>query len=397
MTEAEHGRLAAHDWSRGVEGYSPERFFARIRRSRGMQTWRLRPHPGGACRFLGADSLCRVHAALGLAAKPFAGRLYPFTFVVTPVGAFVGVRFDCPAVVRGEGPTLEAQRGEIKRLLGEYGRTYGPPREAERVRFLGRYELEWGDVLRLEGQLVAFLRMADLDVPRRLVACLRLVRGFAAAAVRKREGEAVGVDPGEIVAALRGGVGARGVSATERVLVRLLAATFVGATLPSYRELPLLSRMSMRLKNLWRRAKIALGCGRVSLPGIDGPVAVARIGRVDCTRLDEASVAMLERYFVAKVASQGFFGGACFGRSFAEGMEFLALAYVAIVWLAAAHAVSAGRGSLATDDVEYGIRQVDYGYNYLGEFGGGAQRLRGILLWHWGTAEKALAALSRSE
>ena len=108
MTEPEHARLVAHDWSRGIEGYSPERVFARVRRARGRQTWRLRPHPGGSCRFLGADNLCQVHSALGFAAKPFAGRLYPFTFVITPVGAFIGVRFACPAVVRGEGPPLAA-------------------------------------------------------------------------------------------------------------------------------------------------------------------------------------------------------------------------------------------------------------------------------------------------
>ena len=391
LTEAEHERLAARDWSAEVPGYSPDGFFARIRRARGRQVWRLRPHPGGACRLLTGQNLCRVHAALGLAAKPFAGRLFPYSFVVTPVGAFVGCRFNCPAVARGKGPTLEEQRREIEQLFGEYVRTYDPPREGDRVRFLGRFELGWHDVVRLEDQLIAFLLLGDLAVPRRLLACWRLVRQFAAAAAGGKGGERVGGDPEAILAEVREGAEEPPrLSATERLLLRLLAASFLGATLPGYRELPLLGRIRTRLGNLWRRLKIALGRGRVRLPGVEAAVAVAEVERVEGTGLDAESTAMLERYFVAKVASQGFFGRACFGRSFAEGLDFLATAYGAVLWLAAAHAAAAGRQRVEADDVEYGIRQADYGYNYLGELGGVTQRLRGIFFWHRGTAGKVL-------
>ncbi|MFW6161824.1 MAG: YkgJ family cysteine cluster protein, partial [Planctomycetota bacterium] len=86
LTEAEHERLAAHDWSAEQPDYAPDRYFARLRGARGKQAWRLRPLPSGACRFLTDEGLCRVHAALGYQAKPFAGRLFPFTFTVTPVG-----------------------------------------------------------------------------------------------------------------------------------------------------------------------------------------------------------------------------------------------------------------------------------------------------------------------
>ena len=395
LTEAEHERLVAHDWTAEVPGYSAEGFFARIRRARGRQVWRLRPHPGGACRFLTEEGLCRVHAALGPGAKPFAGRLFPFTFTVTPIGVFVGCRFNCPAVARGKGPTLEEQRTDIKRLFEEYARAYNPPCEPEPVRFFGRLSVGWRDAVSIEDQLLAFLLLSDLDLPRRLLACWRLVRQFAGQAAGGRGGKRAEADPDAILAELRRGVTSRGPSGMERVLLRLLVASFLGATLPGCRELPAASRMGTRAANLRRRLTMALGRGRVQLPGLPEPVPIREAAAVALDEPDAASVAMLERYFAAKVTSQAFFGRAFFRRSFAEGFEFLVLSYPAILWLAGASAASGGKRHLGADDVEYGIRQADYAYNYLGEFGGRSARMRAKLFWHWGTAEKALAALTR--
>ena len=390
LTEAEHERLAAREWPSELPDYTPERFFARIPRPRGKQVWRLRPLPTGACRLLTDDGLCRVHAALGLEAKPFAGRLFPFTFTVTPIGVFVGVRFNCPAVVRGKGPELEHQRRDIERLFDEYARVYHPPCEPERVRFSGPFELGWRDIVRLEDQLVAFLLTRDLTLPHRLLACRRLVRRFVAEATGSDERERVGVEPDEVLADVsKGRPESPKLSSMEGALLRLLAATFLGATLPSFRELSLFGRAGVRLGNVGRRLRFALGRGRVGLPGVEAAVAVREVTGVEAT-LDATATAMLERYLVAKVASQGFFGGAFFGRSFVQGMDFLASAYGVIVWLAQAHALAAGRRRTDDGDVEYAIRQVDYGFSYVPALGSGLDRMRAFLFRHWGTQEKLL-------
>ena len=399
LTEAEHERLLAHDWAGALPGFAPDRSFARIRGARGKQVWRLRPGPTGACRFLTEGNLCLVHAMLGPAAKPFAGRLFPFTFAVTPVGVFVGCRFSCPAVVRGEGQDLESQRRDIERLFDEYARVYDPPRERERVRFIGRYEIGWRDAVRLEDQLIAFLLMRNLEIPRRLLACRRVVRRFASGAVSSRaEDSRVGVEPDEILAEMRAATKkAEGLSGTERVMMRLLAATFVGAALPSFRQWPLARRLGKRLSNLHQRFLMALGRGRVLLPGLAEAVPIREVGAVGAAALDARSSAMLERYLVAKIAGQAFFGRSFFRRSFVEGVDFLASAYGAIVWLAGGCALAAGRRDLQPDDIEYGIRQVDEGFNYLPSLGGTLERMRGILFWHWATPEKLLAALSHGD
>ena len=274
LTEVEYDRLVAQDWTAAVPGYAPDGFFARIRRPRGKQVWRLRPHRGGACRFLTDEGLCQVHATLGLAAKPFAGRLFPFTFLPTPVGVFVSVRFNCPAVVRGIGPPLEEQRGDIQRLLGEYRRVYAPPSGPKRVRFFGRYELAWPDILRIESQLAAFLQTRDLDVPRRLLACRRLVRGFVGGAVRSEGDAEVGVSPDVVLACLRERrFESRRPSRIERAMMRLLVATFLGAALPSFRELSLPRRVAARLAGVARRLRLSVGRGRVRLPEVGVSVA----------------------------------------------------------------------------------------------------------------------------
>ncbi len=280
LTDAERERLLGA----GEAGATPS-LFAR-RRTRGRQAWQLRPLPDGACPFLTEDNLCRIHAALGPEAKPFAGRLFPFTFVVTPVGTFVGCRFNCPAVIRGEGEDIEAHRAHIKRLFGEYARTYTPPCEPNQVRFFGHFKLVWRDVLRFEDQLVAFLLMSELDVARRLLACWGLVRQFVGQAVRRGRGERMGADPNAVLEWAIGAAERRRPGRMERLLMRLSIAAFVGAAPHFVREMPFLRRQGLRLGNLWRRLKMALGAGRVRLPGLDTAVRLREIAELDLTALD---------------------------------------------------------------------------------------------------------------
>jgi len=396
LTQAEHDRLAAHDWSGELADWAPDRVFAPLPRARGRQVWRLRPLASGACRFLTHDNRCLVHATLGYGAKPFAGRLFPFTFTLTPLGVFVGVRFNCPAVARGKGPELETQRHDIQRFYEEYARLYDPPCAPERVRFHAGFELSWGDVLRLEHQLLEFLLARQLDLARRLLACRRLVRRFLVAAASRTDGTRVGVEPGEVLAeaAAAAPQGAQGLSATERALARLFVATFLGATLPSFRELSAAGRTRVRLANVGRRLRLAFGRGAAALPGIEGAVPVADVDGADALPLDVPSTRMLERFYVAKIASQGFFGQALFGRSFVQGVDFLAASYPAVLWLARAHAMAAGRSGAGADDIEYAVRTVDHGFGYVPAFGAGLDRTRAYLFRVWGTLDRLLLALS---
>jgi hypothetical protein len=64
---------------------------------------------GGGCVFLRDDHLCRVHAELGVAAKPATCRRYPFNLVETPVGLRVVTPHRCPCRTLGPRPLVTAE------------------------------------------------------------------------------------------------------------------------------------------------------------------------------------------------------------------------------------------------------------------------------------------------
>ncbi|TNF30611.1 MAG: YkgJ family cysteine cluster protein, partial [Deltaproteobacteria bacterium] len=85
----------------------------------------LNRRDGGHCLFLDGSSRCRIHAAAGPEAKPSVCQLYPGQPTVTPLGARVLTRAECPwprrtrddeAVAR-YGRALASRRGVAPRLL----------------------------------------------------------------------------------------------------------------------------------------------------------------------------------------------------------------------------------------------------------------------------------------
>ncbi|MDX2020834.1 MAG: YkgJ family cysteine cluster protein [Deltaproteobacteria bacterium] len=69
----------------------------------------------GGCVFLRDDHLCRVHAELGVTAKPATCRRFPFNLVQTPAGLRVVTPHRCPCRTLGPRPplTVEAVTQEI--------------------------------------------------------------------------------------------------------------------------------------------------------------------------------------------------------------------------------------------------------------------------------------------
>ena len=69
----------------------------------------------GHCLFFDASERCRIHGAAGPDAKPSVCQLYPGQPVVTPVGARVAVRPECPWPLRTRDPKAV---GRYQRVLG---------------------------------------------------------------------------------------------------------------------------------------------------------------------------------------------------------------------------------------------------------------------------------------
>lgn len=72
----------------------------------------------GACLFLDADGLCRVHRRLGAEAKPNVCRLFPYRFVLAPDGIHVGLQMECREILEASrGQRVQEQEPALRDLL----------------------------------------------------------------------------------------------------------------------------------------------------------------------------------------------------------------------------------------------------------------------------------------
>ena len=84
------------------------------------------------CALLAADNLCRVHGALGAAAKPFPCRLFPLAFpVLTPGRVVISLTLECPWIhaTYDDGERLADRAAELAGLVAEMEEIYALPDE----------------------------------------------------------------------------------------------------------------------------------------------------------------------------------------------------------------------------------------------------------------------------
>ena len=88
---------------------------------------RIRKRADGACGFLSAEGLCRIHEELGVDRKPLACQLFPFRFHPVDDGPVVTASFACPTVIANEGASLRSQARELRVLHAAWMREYPEP------------------------------------------------------------------------------------------------------------------------------------------------------------------------------------------------------------------------------------------------------------------------------
>lgn len=101
----------------------------------------------GGCVFLDARNLCRIHGAMGSAAKPLGCRQFPFLIRPTPEGVKVGISFFCTSARENRGRPLETYEDEVRALVAEWG--FRPVGE-EPIRVFEDRALVWPEYLLLE-------------------------------------------------------------------------------------------------------------------------------------------------------------------------------------------------------------------------------------------------------
>jgi lysine-N-methylase len=305
----------------------------------------------GQCPALAEDQLCRIHGAHGEAAKPRACRIFPYTFVATPSGVRVGLSWACPAVVDGEGPTLDEQRGEIEALFAAAvdGTRYLLQVGGE-VPLDARHRLQWPEAERLltalRNALSGGTRLLDKLCGAGALSALTLLaldegKPFDAALAEAGRGA-----PALVRDAL---AAPPEVDRLSRALFRtLLRTTEPGAA-------STLSRLGQVAQSLW-------GGGRVKLRG-GLEVALADVENV-ARGLGDDGERLFVRWVEGALDGLTFFGDAAFGLSISSGLDLLVLAAAVAAFLARAYAAAGKRERVTVEDARAALRQIDAGLSH---------------------------------
>jgi Fe-S-cluster containining protein len=133
---------------------------------------RLTRKVNGSCVFFDKDRLCAVHRIVGAHAKPQVCRDFPYRYVESSAGTFVGLSFVCPAVRDNKGTPVREQHDVLQEHFRVAASKLDGPKEIALNR---RISLEWAEYLQLEATLLELMSLRDVSLSHRLISCCALI------------------------------------------------------------------------------------------------------------------------------------------------------------------------------------------------------------------------------
>lgn len=364
------------------------------------RSYRLNERADGACVFLGADNRCRIHSKHGSAAKPLACRIYPYSLVPAGDHWKLGLRFACPSAAQDRGRPLADHLGDAREYGGmleaEWGLAdnLGPPPPLK-----GSQSVPWNDLFRIIAAISKALANPEDAMERRWRKVL-----FVASTLRKARFDGKG-DPkkqvtggrlSELLHILVEASEAETPSAEEapepswvgRMVFRPLLALYARKDTGPDRGVA----QSSFQGRLFSGMQFARGSGAVPRVHAEIPTATFADGEKPLGALSERSTTLLTRWARVKVESGQFCGPTNFGLGVWDGLETLAAAFAAAMWLA--RILSAG-GRPIDDAMTLAVQIVDdnFGFNKL--LGSARQKVALRLLATRGELPKLVAWYGR--
>ena len=308
-----------------------------------------------ACVYLDERNHCRMHAAFGGQCKPLTCRAYPLEFLRTfGDEVTVAARFDCPAVLAGDGPALASRRAELEALASEVRPHLGRGFTDTECDGLSP------DAIR---HFTAFLaaRLSDGAAPEALIRLAADLHRLGAAFINDIE-------------------------TLDTVLpsmfdkaARTTAATPLGATWPHRTNLrralldclrrddPLDgTSLGTRLRRALHAAAVMTGGGnaaRFSPDNPDFPIRQARL--FDQRRWPAAppeTFAVHRRFLAVRLDTLQFFGSANHSASFFDGLEQLLRTCDTALALARLHAAACHRDTPSPEDTANTTALIDHAF-----------------------------------
>lgn len=392
VTPEERRRIEEQKWI-GQEGFAAgQSLFVRL--GRWSQRYRLAHRPDGACVFLDARGLCRIHAKFGEQAKPLACRIYPYAFHPAGKKVTVSLRFSCPSVAANRGRSVAAQEQELKALE----RLVVPP-GAERIEppeITAGQRLNWSDTLKMVGALGEVLSEDERPLPFRLLRAIKLADLIGQSRFEKIRGPRLDEFLEIVSSALAGEVpedlsAIPEPSATGRMQFRMLCA--------QYSRRDTFADLEGGWRHRWRlfRTAMRFARGQGLVPCVQEDFREVPFADLEQPfgGLPAEAQELLSRYLAVKVQGLHFCGRAYYNVPLVEGFQSLALVIPAVLWMARWLAAGDGRRQIGVDDVLLALTIADHHHGYSPAFGQRSFRTRVRILARLDDIARLVAWYSR--
>lgn len=374
LTEQDREKIDRQNWGEKIAGGAYMRL---------GDTVVLRHGADGACVFLGADGLCRIHADFGATEKPLACQMFPFTVERTGDAVHASIRLDCPTAAKSDGRPLSTFRAEVTRLA--------EAAVAQRVLSdrpgAGQIELSQGvkiglrSIDRMMEKLDRWSSNDSMPLGRRLGGLCELTRTLSAAKLG-RLGDAAA---GELLDVLVGGIEELASESESKPLAPptgkqsalLRQAVFSHTEQITFEQIASTWWPTIKLRmDQLRRARGMVG-GRGSVPRLRGIQGAGTFETIEAVSGDHAAMSsVVGRYLSSRIQGRSCFGGGYYGWSVVDGLSALLISVACIGWLARCSAAARGVNRVECLDAENAVGLVDRAGGRVPELGARSGRLR---------------------
>jgi Fe-S-cluster containining protein len=124
-------------------------------------THSLEKKADGSCQYLDADIRCRLHKNFGIESKPAMCQLFPYTFTMTPTGAFASLSFASTGVLLNSGTPLTSQKEFLQKQLALFLQLFPSEPDWSQIQLVDGVPLRWVEFLMIDKALLENIQPAN--------------------------------------------------------------------------------------------------------------------------------------------------------------------------------------------------------------------------------------------
>lgn len=113
-------------------------------------THSLEKKSDGSCQYLDADIRCRLHKNFGIESKPAMCQLFPYTFTMTPTGAYASLSFASSGVLLNSGAPLTSQKQFLQNQLALFMQLFPNEPDWSKIQLVDGIPLRWVEFLLID-------------------------------------------------------------------------------------------------------------------------------------------------------------------------------------------------------------------------------------------------------